>query len=143
MLAPKALLYCADTLGCVQHVVSKTTEYAKERTTFGAPIGKYQAVAHRLVDHTVATEQIRLLLARAASTFDSRGDDLRLHAAIAETYIWTHAMSIVSDCIQLCGGIGFTWEWGHHFYLRRVTQNMVLGSGYGRPHLRLAAEASW
>ena len=64
----RSLLYATDTLGCLEHVLAKTVDYAKQRTTFGAPIGKYQAVAHRLVDHTVTTRQLRLLLAGAASS---------------------------------------------------------------------------
>lgn len=139
----RGLLYCADTLGCVQRVVDKTTEYAKQRTTFGSPIGKYQAVAHRLVDHAVTLEQMRLVILAAAAAFDSAADDLGLHLAIAETFAWGRGTAIISDCIQLCGGIGFTWEWGHHFYLRRVIQNTTLGGGFGRPHGRLASEANW
>lgn len=115
--AARSLLYCADTLGCVQHVLAKTTEYAKQRTTFGVPIGKYQAVAHRLVDHIVTARQMEYLIATAAEAFDRRADDLERQMAITQTYFWGRGMAIISDCIQLCGGIGFTWEWGHHFYL--------------------------
>jgi alkylation response protein AidB-like acyl-CoA dehydrogenase len=139
----KALLYCADTLGCVERVLCKTGEYAMERKTFGSPIGKYQAVAHRLVDHAITTQQMRLLLDSAIAAFDARGHDVALRVAIAETFFYGRSAEIISDCIQLVGAIGFTWEFGHHFYLRRVVQNGSLGSGPGRPHQRLAAEAQW
>jgi len=139
----RSLLYCADTLGCVQRVLDKTTEYAKQRTTFGSPIGKYQAVAHRLVDHAVVLRQMRCVIAEAAKAFDRCADDLDLHLAIAETHFWGRGMAIISDCIQLCGGIGFTWEWGHHFYLNRAIQNTTLGGGFGRPGSRLARAAGW
>ena len=141
--ATRSLLYAADTLGCVEHVLAKTVEYAKQRTTFGQPIGKYQAVAHRLVDHTVAARQMRLLMDSAVAAFDDGADDLDLRLATAETFFWGRGAAIISDCIQLCGGIGFTWEWGHHFYLRRVVQNAPLGTGFGRPHQRLAKAAGW
>lgn len=141
--AARSLLYATDTLGCLEHVLAKTVDYAKQRTTFGAPIGKYQAVAHRLVDHTVTTRQLRLLLAGAVAAFDTRDDGLPMRLAVAETFLWNRATEIVSDCIQLCGGIGFTWEWGHHLYLRRVAANGPLGSGHGRPARRLAQEAGW
>ena len=139
----RGLLYAADTLGCIEHVLDKTVEYARQRTTFGAPIGKYQAVAHRLVDHTITARQLRLLLDDAAATFDARGEALALRLATAETFLWGRGTEIISDCIQLCGGIGFTWEWGHHLYLRRTVQNCTLGMGYGRPRRRLAEEAGW
>jgi hypothetical protein len=141
--AVTALLYCADTLGCIDHVVQRTAEYANQRTTFGAPIGKYQAVAHRLVDHAVIAQQIRLLLDDATAALDTGGDKLALRVATVETLCHGRSIEIISDCIQLAGAIGFTWEFGHHFYLRRVAQNAALGGGSGRPTRRLAREASW
>jgi hypothetical protein len=139
----RQLLYCADTLGCVDHVLERTTEYVKQRTTFGSPIGKYQAVAHRLVDHAVTARQMRLTLYAAVAAFDDGAQDLQLRAATAETFFFGRGTDIISDCIQLCGAIGFTWEFGHHFYLRRATQNASLGGGVGRPHARLAKESAW
>ena len=79
----------------------------------------------------------------AAATFDARGEALALRLATAETFLWGRGTEIISDCIQLCGRIGFTWEWGHHLYLRRTVPNCTLGMGYGRPRRRLAEEAGW
>jgi alkylation response protein AidB-like acyl-CoA dehydrogenase len=141
--AARRLLYCADTLGCVDHVVERTTDYAKKRTTFGSPIGQYQAVAHRLVDHAITARQMRLLLYAAVAAFDHRGADLQLEVATTETFFSGRGADIISDCIQLAGAIGFTWEFGHHFYLRRAVQNASLGGGIGRPHDRLAQESAW
>jgi Acyl-CoA dehydrogenase, C-terminal domain len=141
--AVAALLYCADTLGCIDHVLERTGEYANQRTTFGTPIGKYQAVAHRLVDHAVTAQQIRLLLDDAVAALDTGADNLALRVATVETLCHGRSTEIISDCIQLTGAIGFTWEYGHHFYLRRVVQNAALGSGPGRAAQRLAREASW
>jgi alkylation response protein AidB-like acyl-CoA dehydrogenase len=141
--AAKALLYCADTLGCVEQVLERTAQYAAQRTTFGSPIGKYQAVAHRLVDHAVSVQQMRLLLDGATTAFDHRAPDLVGRVATTETYFSRRSSEIISDCIQLAGAIGFTWEFGHHFYLRRIVQNTSLGSGHGRPQQRLAREAKW
>ncbi|OBF25424.1 acyl-CoA dehydrogenase family protein [Mycobacterium sp. ACS4331] len=142
-LAVRALLYCADTLGSVQQVLDRTVEYAKQRTTFGAPIGKYQAVAHRLVDHEVMVRQLRLTLAAAVAALDSESADWRVPVTVAQTLFWGRGAEIISDCIQLCGGIGFTWEWGHHFHLRRVVANDAIACGPGRPHHRLAEEMGW
>jgi hypothetical protein len=141
--AVTALLFYADTLGCVEHVLNKTAEYASQRTTFGSPIGKYQAVAHRLVDHAVAAQQMRLLLDAAIAAVDQASPDLKHHVATAETFFYRRSSEIISDCIQLAGAIGFTWEFGHHFYLRRVVQNTSLAGGRQRPHQQLAAVAPW
>jgi alkylation response protein AidB-like acyl-CoA dehydrogenase len=141
--AARRLLYCADALGCVDHVVQRTTDYARQRTTFGSPIGKYQAVAHRLVDHAITARQMRLVLYAAVAAFDDRAADLAFQVATTETFFWGRSADIISDCIQLTGAIGFTWELGHHFYLRRAVQNTSLGGGVGRPHQRLARESAW
>jgi hypothetical protein len=141
--AATELLYCADTLGCIDHVVQRAGEYANQRTAFGVPIGKYQAVAHRLVDHAVTAQQIRLLLDDAIAALDTGADNLALRVATVEMLCHGRSTEIISDCIQLTGAIGFTWEYGHHFYLRRVVQNAALGGGPGRPAQRLAREASW
>jgi len=141
--AARSLLYCADTLGCVEHVLGRTAEYASQRSTFGSPIAKYQAVAHRLVDHAVAAQQMRLVLDAAIAAFDGRADDVALQVATTETFFAGRSTDIISDCIQLAGAIGFTWEFGQHFYLRRVVANATLAGGVGRAHHRLAKEASW
>lgn len=139
--AVRAMLYCADTLGCVDRVIERAAEYANQRTTFGVPIGKYQAVAHRLVDHAVTARQLRLLLDAAITAIDG-ALEFALPVATAETLFTAHALEIVSDCIQLAGAIGFTWEFGHHFYARRVLANTAL-CGVGRPQRRLAGAAAW
>ncbi|MBJ7337199.1 acyl-CoA dehydrogenase [Mycolicibacterium sp.] len=139
----KTLLYCADTLGCVDRVLERTAEYATQRTTFGKTIGTYQAVAHRLVDHAVTTQQMRLLLDGATAAFDHGAPDVARQVATVETFFSRRSSEIISDCVQLAGAIGFTWEFGHHFYLRRVVQNTSLAGGRGRPAQRLAQEAQW
>jgi hypothetical protein len=141
--AVTTLLFCADTLGCIEHVLNKTAEYAAQRTTFGSPIGKYQAVAHRLVDHAVTAQQMRLLLDAAITAVDRAAPQLENHVATAETFFYRRSSEIISDCIQLAGAIGFTWEFGHHFYLRRTVQNTSLAGGRQRPHQQLAAVAPW
>lgn len=141
--AVTTLLFCADTLGCVEHVLNKTAEYAAQRTTFGSPIGKYQAVAHRLVDHAVTAQQMRLLLDAAITAVDQAAPELEHHVATAETFFYRRSSEIISDCVQLAGAIGFTWEFGHHFYLRRAVQNTALAGGRQRPHQQLAAVAPW
>jgi alkylation response protein AidB-like acyl-CoA dehydrogenase len=141
--AVAALLCCADSLGCIEHVVARAAEYANQRSTFGSPIGKYQAVAHRLVDHAIAAQEIRLLLDAAIRAVNEGTDDVALRVATVETSCHGRSSEIISDCIQLAGAIGFTWEFGHHFYVRRVVQNVALGGGWGRPAQRLAGVVSW
>ncbi|MCZ8377353.1 acyl-CoA dehydrogenase family protein [Mycobacterium sp. CPCC 205372] len=142
-LAARTLLYCADTLGCVDYVLERTVDYAKQRSAFGVPIGKYQAVAHRLVDHAIVATQMRILLDAAITAFDTRAGDLDRRRAAAETFFAGRSADVISDCVQLTGAIGFTWEFGHHFYLRRVVDNAALGRGSRRPARQLAELCPW
>jgi alkylation response protein AidB-like acyl-CoA dehydrogenase len=145
--AVRRLLYCCDTAGAVARVLDRTVEYARQRTTFGVPIGKYQAVAHRLVDHTITLRQLRLLIADASAAYDdpagSDGADFADRVAMAETFCCDRAADLLSDCIQLSGAIGFTWEYGHHFALRRAVQNAVVLGGSRSARARLVAAQSW
>lgn len=142
-LAARTLLYCADTLGCVDYALQRAVDYAQTRTTFGVPIGKYQAVAHRLVDHAITAAQMRILLGTAVAAFDARAEELDRHVATAETFFAGRGATLISDCVQLVGAIGFTWEFGLHFYLRRVVDNAALARGPRRPQQRLAEASSW
>ncbi len=141
--AARTALYCADTLGCVEHVLGRAVEYAGQRITFGKSLGQHQAVAHRLVDHAITAQQMRLLLAGALAAFDEDPGNVAVPLGLAETFITAHAATVISDCIQLTGAIGFTWELGHHFYLRRVLANAVLASSPGRPAQRLTEVVAW
>ncbi|WP_068270577.1 acyl-CoA dehydrogenase family protein [Aldersonia kunmingensis] len=144
--AVRRLLYCADTAGAITRVLDRTVEYAGQRTTFGVPIGKYQAVAHRLVDHTITLRQLGLLIADAGAAYDNPAGsdgDFADRVAMAETFCCDRSADLLSDCIQLSGAIGFTWEYGHHFALRRAVQNTVVLGGSRSARTRLAEAESW
>jgi alkylation response protein AidB-like acyl-CoA dehydrogenase len=100
-------------------------------------------VAHRLVDHTITVAQMRLLLEDSAEAFDRQVEGLTRRAAICLTYFAARGAAIVSDCIQLAGAIGFTWEFGHHFYLRRVVATTAVACAGQRPQRALASEQPW
>ena len=70
---------------------------------------------------------MRLLLESTVTSFDAADPDLFLSAATTETYFWARATEVVSGCIQLYGAIGFTWEFGHHFFLVGSTVRVNIG----------------
>lgn len=136
------LLLVADTTASTQLSVQRTVEYARERTAFGHAIGRYQAVQHRLVEHAIAVRQMADLAGAAAEAW-VLGEEVDARLAVAEVYSAEKAQEIISDCIQLTGAIGFTWEYGLHFALRRVAGNAQLMGGGRRARLDLAQAEGW
>jgi alkylation response protein AidB-like acyl-CoA dehydrogenase len=133
------LLLCADSVGGLQRVLDHTVAYATGRSAFGRPIGGFQAVQHRLVDHAVTVRGMRLLLAAAAESFGVDPDESLRDVAVAEVSITQGAAHLIHDLLQLTGAIGFTWEYGLHFFDRRAHHNARLA---GNPRAALASLAA-
>ncbi len=116
-----ALLTAALQVG----IAAKTTElavaYAKEREQFGHTIGSFQAVKHICADMLVRAEVARAALHNAAVTVDDPeiGDPARAVAG-AKLLADDAAVKNARACIQVHGGMGFTWEVVCHLYLKRA-----------------------
>jgi len=123
------LLLAADAVGCVQRMHDRTVTYAGQRIAFGKPIGGFQAVQHRLADHAVRARGMALVVAEAAAVLDAGSDDATRQVAIAAVSVHGNSVRILHDLLQLTGGIGFTWEYGLHFYERRAHQDARLAGG--------------
>jgi alkylation response protein AidB-like acyl-CoA dehydrogenase len=121
------LLVAADTLGGMERMLERTRVHALERQAFGRPIGGFQSVQHRLVDHTVQLRGMMLLASEAADRMSCRRGDAVRYALLAEAAVFAGALHILHDLLQLTGAIGFTWEHGLHFYERRAHLNARLG----------------
>ncbi len=95
--------------------------YAKEREQFGRPIGSFQAVKHLCADMLVRCEVARAAVHAAAVTIDQPdvGDAPRA-AAGAGLLAVEAAIANGKTCIQVHGGMGFTWEVPAHLYLMRA-----------------------
>jgi alkylation response protein AidB-like acyl-CoA dehydrogenase len=121
------VLFAADAVGGSQWCVEAAAQYAKDRRQFGRPIGQFQGVKHRCAEMLARTE-----LARAATWDAARAASDP--AAAAVTAVSAGALTIdayvetAKDCIQVHGGIGFTWEHDAHLYFRRAeTTRLLLG----------------
>ncbi|MGH3392391.1 MAG: acyl-CoA dehydrogenase, partial [Actinomadura sp.] len=125
-----ALLLGADATGVAAWCVHTAAEYAKVREQFGRPIGQFQAVKHKCARMLIALEQARAAVWDAARAFDA-GDDAEraaFAAGVAAVIAPDAAVQAGRDCIQVLGGIGFTWEHDAHMYLRRaLTLRTLLG----------------
>ncbi len=137
------LLLAADTVGAVAAAVEMTTDYLRDRVAYGAPIASFQAIQHRLVDLTVFELAADALVRNAARALAEDDPDAPRLAAAAHTYTEARAVVAIDDCIQLAGGIGFTWEFPLHHLLRRASTNAaVFGSGRASAD-RLAKLGGW
>jgi hypothetical protein len=136
-------LTSADLVGVMRGALALTTEYARDRRQYGAPIGSFQAVQHLLADAFVAMEGSSSIALHAAWAVDALPAPEALAAAsAAKAYCARAARSVCETAIQVHGGIGNTWECLAHVYLRRALLSTDVLGGVG-PNLArvLAARA--
>ena len=126
-------LAAAEVAGGARWCLETASEYAKVRKQFGRPIGQFQAVKHRLADMLVTGEEITAVAWDAALATASGGsDEAALAAAVAGAIVFDGYAQAAKDCVQLLGGIGFTWEHDAHLHLRRaVATRQLLGESDG------------
>ncbi|AEF37840.1 acyl-CoA dehydrogenase FadE30 [Mycolicibacter sinensis] len=123
----KALLtVAADSIGVGSRALAMAVSWATEREQFGRKIGSFQAISHRCADMLVALEGARSQIVAAADSAKPAAADCMLAAAGA----FDAGVFATECCIQIHGGIGFTWEHPAHLLLRRARANAV---AVGRP----------
>jgi alkylation response protein AidB-like acyl-CoA dehydrogenase len=108
---------CAEAVGSMEAACALTLEYLKTRQQFGQPIGKFQALQHRMVDMRIELDQATSMSLYAACVADHADSDGRSRVLAAAKFIVSRASRFVADqSIQLHGGIGLTWEYvlSHH-----------------------------
>ncbi|OBF92192.1 acyl-CoA dehydrogenase [Mycobacterium sp. 852002-51163_SCH5372311] len=141
LISVARLLVAADSVGAVSMTLERLTAYLKERVAFGAPIASFQAIQHRLVELLLFEVKARAVVMRAARAIAVADERATALAAAAHAFVAAKATAAVDDCMQLSGGIGFTWEYPLHFELRRVFTNAQL-IGTARSSRALLAEVS-
>ena len=112
-------LGAAEAAGIAGWCLDTAVEYAKVRTQFGRPIGQFQAVKHACADMLTKVEQAQAAAWDAARALDDP-QQRPLAAAVAGAIALDAAVECAKACIQILGGIGFTWEHDAHRYLRRA-----------------------
>jgi len=119
-------------VGLAAATVDLAVGYAKTREQFGKPIGSFQAVKHLCADMLVRAEVARAAVHAAAVTVDQPdvGDPVRA-AAGAGLLAAEAALSNGKTCIQVHGGMGFTWEVPAHLYLMRARMLAAAMDGTG------------
>lgn len=133
-LALITTLLSAECIGVARWSTDTATEYAKIREQFGRPIGQFQAIKHKCAGMIAETERATAAVwdaARAIDEFHGGSDDSKYQfaAAVAGTLAPEAAQHTAQECIQVHGGIGFTWEHDTNIYYRRA---LVLVASFGR-----------
>jgi alkylation response protein AidB-like acyl-CoA dehydrogenase len=131
-----ATLFAAEACGIAAWAVDTAAAYAKIRQQFGRPIGQFQAVKHRCAWMLTASEQAAAVTwdaarawAEPAGTGRAAGRDFA--AGTAATVAIDAAVSCAHECIQVLGGIGYTWEHDAHLYYRRALSLRALAGSSG------------
>jgi alkylation response protein AidB-like acyl-CoA dehydrogenase len=124
------VMVVADTVGAMSALFEMALQYAKDRIAFGRPIGSFQALKHQLADMSLSLEASRAVLDAAIAAQDTGAPDAAETASIAKAWVGDHGIDLAQGCLQVFGGIGYTWEHNLHLFLRRITMNALL---YGAP----------
>lgn len=125
-----AVLLASEQLGLAERCLEMTVEYLAVRRQFGRILGSYQALKHRLADLWVQVTQARAVARYAAECAATGSPDLPVAAALAQAHCSLVAQQAAEECIQLHGGIGFTWEHPAHLFLKRAKSSAI---AFGTP----------
>lgn len=133
-------LVAAECVGGAAWCLDTAAEYARVREQFGRPIGQFQAVKHRCADMLLSIEQARAAAWDAAREADEH--EFALAAAVAGALAPEAYADAAKDCIQVLGGIGFTWEHDAHLHLKRAMSVRALMGGASPWRRRVATLAA-
>jgi alkylation response protein AidB-like acyl-CoA dehydrogenase len=110
----------AEMVGAAEGVHRLTVDYAAARIQFDKPIGQFQGVKHPLAAAYVDIESYRSLCYYAAWLLDENPAEASVAASRAKAYASEAFARFGIEAIQLHGGIGYTWEYDAHLYLKRA-----------------------
>jgi len=119
-LAAGAGILAAEQLGLAQRCLDVTVAYLKERRQFARQLGSFQALKHRLADLWTTITLARAASRYAAACLADDDKDVPVAVALAKSACCEAAVTAAQECVQLHGGIGFTWEHSAHLYLKRA-----------------------
>lgn len=120
VLAAGTAALCAEAVGAMEVACDLTLDYLKTRTQFGGPIGRFQALQHRMVDMRIALEQARSMAILAACSLDAKPTARDRRVAAAKALIGVSGMFVAEQAIQLHGGMGMTDEAAISHYAKRL-----------------------
>jgi alkylation response protein AidB-like acyl-CoA dehydrogenase len=131
-------ILASEQLGLAEQCLETTIAYLKERYQFGRPLGSYQALKHRLASLWVEVTRARATARYAAGCLATQDPDTAVAVAVAAAICSDVAVLAAEECVQLHGGLGFTWEHPAHLWLKRAKADQI---ALGTPDRHRAALA--
>lgn len=113
--------YCAEATGAMKVLVDTTVEYSKTRKQFGVPIGKFQALQHRMVDMFTSYQQSLSMTLMVTLNLNEDAATRKKAASAAKVQIGRAGRYVGQEAVQIHGGIGMTDELNVGHYFKRVT----------------------
>jgi alkylation response protein AidB-like acyl-CoA dehydrogenase len=126
-LQGERLIGAAGAVAGAQHVFDRTLVYAKERTAFGRPIGRFQAIRHKFAEMATKIETARQMVYTTAWRFQNGEYPVR-EITMAKLYSARIAVEVADECIQIHGGNGYMQEYGIERSWRDLRLNRI-GAG--------------
>jgi alkylation response protein AidB-like acyl-CoA dehydrogenase len=124
-----AVLLAAELIGVSEAANALALDYAQAREVFGKPLSKFQVTRHKAVDMLREIEIARVNVHYAAWASEVDAPDREIAAAMAKAQAASAANYVTAECIQIHGGVGYTWENDAHVYLRRAkVDDLLLGA---------------
>jgi alkylation response protein AidB-like acyl-CoA dehydrogenase len=126
LLRAMALATAADSCGGARSITERTIAYMKTREQFGQPIAGFQALKHRAADLATKLAVMDEMVAHAVHKTAADDPDADIWASLAKAEATEAFVFIATDCVQLHGGVGFTWDYDPQIFLKRARLNEVL-----------------
>ena len=135
-------LAAAEAAGIARWSLATAVEHAKTREQFGRLIGAFQAVKHLCAEMLETAEAVTAAAWDAAQAAGAGDEQWGFATDVAAEVALDGAVANAQACIQVLGGIGFTWEHDAHLYLRRALALRALLGGGDAAALALADNAA-
>ena len=114
------VMAAADRLGAMEKAFSMTLDYCRTRQQFGRPLSAFQALQHRLVDMSIACDEVQSIVFAAAMAVNAEKSDASRLASAAWERALDLGQKVGEEAIQLHGGIGMTEECDVGHYVKRM-----------------------
>ncbi len=140
LLQAMTLAIAADSAGAARSITDRTIAYMKTRQQFGQPIAGFQALKHRAADLATRLAVMEEMVAHALHRAAADAPDADIWTSLAKAETTENFVFIATDCVQLHGGVGYTWDYDPHIFLKRARLNEILAMA--NPALRDRAAAA-
>ena len=114
------LALSAEALGIMEVCRDMTLDYLRTREQFGVPLGRFQALQHRVVDMCLEIEQARSAVMLAAGKLEAPRPERERALSAAKNLIGRVGRLVAEESIQLHGGIAMTWDYALPHYAKRL-----------------------